>query len=241
MYVDACVCHCGSTSDGTLLASRCQVRAGAYQAPATKEYGNEAGDKWIISCITRFSLPMYLVTPPHTHTPLGHSWSRGCDSQRPLPPLQFCYLYPLSSHSRQLMCLLLTAHTSYMEILHVLKSAGVSERVSNREKERERLRNCLEKLKCSVRSEWADLRNLTLIWWLKLPLNVCVHLYICVSVYSYRCICLYIAPAPTSCPQHLRGSQHANYFQRIWLHVGKSCTCSCSSPIGFSLLRGVCQ
>lgn len=45
MHAQARVSHGGSTLDGTLLAWKCQVRAGAYQAPVLKEYGNKAGDK----------------------------------------------------------------------------------------------------------------------------------------------------------------------------------------------------
>lgn len=65
---------------------------------------------------------------------------------------------------------------------------------------------------------------------------MCVcHLYIIVSVCSYRYmhVCLYIAPAPTSCPQHLRegfSSQHAITFK------GSGCTLERAAPVPAHLL-----
>lgn len=102
------VCHCGSTSDRTLLAWRCQVRAGAYQAPATKEYGNEVGDKWIISCITRFSLPMYLATPPPA--PMSLMISRMWQPETPAPPLVLLSA-PLVSSLNECVCSELCLYT----------------------------------------------------------------------------------------------------------------------------------
>lgn len=100
-----CVCVCATVAAHqirTLLAWKCQVRAGAYQAPATKEYGNKAGDKWIISCITHFSLAMYLATPtsgPAVSLMISRMWQ----PETPAPSLD-CYQRPLSPQQMCLLC-----------------------------------------------------------------------------------------------------------------------------------------
>lgn len=113
--------------------------------------------------------------------------------------------------------LLSSLHTfsAYMEILNVLQSGRVCKRVRTRERERERetvWRGWYlseTSMKCFATSEWADLRNLTIMWWLNLPFYarvcVCVHTYVFFKVRACFAVCLYIAPP--SCPQHLRGFQ----------------------------------
>lgn len=62
--ISVCVCNCLCATVATHQIGLCwhesaRCVSGSIKLPQTKEYGNKAGDEWIISCITNFSLPIY--------------------------------------------------------------------------------------------------------------------------------------------------------------------------------------
>lgn len=173
MHAHACVCHSGSTSDRTLLAWKCQVHAGAYQALATKEYGNKEWDKWIISCITRFSLTMDSVNR------LYHSWSHGCDRQRLLPSSTVVISAPFSVQPPSFLCSL------FPHCPHRWKYYTSWKKQDWDRDWHTSWNTCVAlSMNCSVRWEWADLRHLIIMWWLKLLLfSVCVCVCVCTEVW----------------------------------------------------------
>ena len=129
-------------------------------------------------------------------TPPCHSWSHGCDSRRPLPPLRCRYLCLFGFLMNASLLSTLYTFSAYMEILNVLQSGRVCMRVRTKERERERERDCLERLifKRDFHEVFCHFR----VGWLEKPhdnvmtqpafLRVCVCVCVSIRMYSLRCM-----------------------------------------------------